>query len=246
MSERSLTSLPEQVAWACRILAFGGHGDFTLGHVSARDAAGLVQMKRNGLGLEEVTAADVLTLDLDGRQIGGDGKKHLEFVLHTEVYQARPDVGGIVHTHPPYATALAATSAQIELINHDAVLFHDGVAVFDDTAAMITRPEQGKAVARALGTCRVVLLRNHGVLVVGKDVPWAVFTALTLERVVRIQALAQSLGPLCPMTPSMARAMFAEKFRDEFVATYWDYLIRQIRRAGFDAGMPGEANDASC
>ena len=51
---------------------------------------------------------------------------HLETVLHTEVYRARPDVGAVVHGHPPYATALGATSAELELLTHDAVLFADG------------------------------------------------------------------------------------------------------------------------
>ena len=60
-------SLREQVAWSCRILALGDHGDYTLGHVSARSADGQhMLMKRYGLGLEEVTPDDVLRLDLDG------------------------------------------------------------------------------------------------------------------------------------------------------------------------------------
>jgi L-fuculose-phosphate aldolase len=95
--------LREQVAWACRILARQGHADFTLGHVSARKSDGTILMKRNGLGLDEITPADILTIDLDGRLVAGQGKVHLEYVIHTEVYKARPDVGSVVHTHPPYA-----------------------------------------------------------------------------------------------------------------------------------------------
>src|SRR6478672_6508994 len=98
--------LREQVAWACRILALGGHGDYTLGHVSARSADGRhVLMKPNGLGLEEVRPEDVLVLDLEGTRLAGEGPVHLEYVLHTEIYKARPDVGSVVHSHPPYATA---------------------------------------------------------------------------------------------------------------------------------------------
>ena len=54
-------------------------------------------------------------------------------MLHTEVYRARPDVGAVVHGHPPYATALGATVRDLELLTHDGVLFADGVAVFDET-----------------------------------------------------------------------------------------------------------------
>ena len=70
--------LREQVAWSGRILAMGGHGDYTLGHVSARSSDGQqVLMKPNGLGLEEVTAEDVLALDMDGTRLSGAGPVHL-------------------------------------------------------------------------------------------------------------------------------------------------------------------------
>ena len=233
-------SLPEQIAWASRILAMGGHGDFTLGHVSARTADGRhLLMKPNGLGLEEVTPEDVLTLDLDGAKLAGAGRVHLEAVLHTEVYKARPDVGGVIHTHPPYATALGATEATLALLNHDAVLFQEGLAYFDQTAELIVRAEQGAAVAAALGAKRVLIMRGHGVLVTGAGIPWAVYAALTLERVLQIQAIARSLGPLRPMTAEMAQRVYPDKYRDEYVETYWRYLIRQVRRAGGDEGMPG-------
>jgi L-fuculose-phosphate aldolase len=231
--------LREQVAWSGRILALGGHGDYTLGHVSARSADGQhVLMKPNGLGLEEVTPGDLLTLDLEGTRLSGTGPVHLERVLHTEIYKARPDIGAVIHTHPPYATALGATDACLELLNHDAVLFREGLAYFDDTAELIVRPEQGAAVAAALGDKRVLVMRGHGVIVTGSSVPWATYAALTLERVLHIQAIASSLGNLLPMTPEMADRVYPDKYRDEHVAAYWAYLIRQARRAGLDEGMP--------
>ena len=231
--------LREEVAWSCRILAMGGHGDYTLGHVSARAADGAhVLMKPNGLGLEEVTPEDVLTLDADGVRVAGEGPVHLEQVLHTAIYKARPDVGAVVHTHPPYATAFGATDATLELLNHDAVLFREGLAVFDETAELIVRPEQGAAVAAALADRRALVMRGHGVIVTGVDVRWATYAALTLERVLRIQSIARTLGNLRPMTAEMAERVYPDKYRDEHVTTYWQYLKRQARRAGIAEGMP--------
>ena len=63
-------SLKTDIAWASRILAMHGQGDYTLGHVSVRDGD-LVHMKRNGIGLDEVTPANVLTIDLDGNRVAG-------------------------------------------------------------------------------------------------------------------------------------------------------------------------------
>lgn len=166
------SELREQVAWACRILALHGHSDLTLGHVSARRPVGdSYYLKSKGLGLEEVTPEDVVGLDLNGGRIWGQGEVHLEAPLHTEVYRARPDVGAVVHTHPPMTTALGATTAGLEFLNHDGVLFPDGVGTFEETPELITMPLQGEAVAKALGMRRAVLLRNHGVLVVGQDIP---------------------------------------------------------------------------
>jgi L-fuculose-phosphate aldolase len=232
-------ALRKQVAWSCRILAMGGHGDYTLGHVSARAADGQqVLMKPNGLGLEEVTPDDVLTIDFDGARLVGEGRVHLEYVLHTEIYRLRPDVQSVIHTHPPYATAFGATDATLALLNHDAVLFRDGLAFFDDTAELIVTPEQGAAVAASLGDKRVLVMRGHGVIVTGPSVPWATYAALTLERVLRIQSIAQSLGNLSPMSEDMADLVYPDKYRDEHVAAYWDYLVRGAKRAGLGAGMP--------
>ena len=232
-------ALREQIAWSGRILAMGGHGDYTLGHVSARSTDGRsVLMKPNGLGLEEVMPGDILALSLEGAKLSGTGPVHLEYVLHTEIYTARPDVGSVVHTHPPYATALGATDARLELLNHDAVLFREGLAYVDDPAELIVRPEQGAAVAAALGNHLVLVMRGHGVIVTGETVPWATYGALTLERVLRIQAIARSLGNLLPMTPEMADRVYPDKYRDDHLAKYWAYLVRQARRAGLGTGMP--------
>jgi L-ribulose-5-phosphate 4-epimerase len=235
--------LKEQVAWACRILAMAGHDDLTLGHVSGRHPGDRVfYMKRSGLGLGEVTPKDVLLVDLDGNKVEGTGKVHVEVPLHTEVYRTRPDVGAVIHTHPPYSIAISATFARLEALSHDAVMFPDGVPVFEDTAELIASRPQGEAVAAALGSGRALLLRNHGVLVVGKDVRWAVVTALILERAAMIQHIAASLGPLRPIPPEAVSSMHPDKYRDEFMADYWEYLIRQVRRRGLDHGMPEGAH----
>jgi ribulose-5-phosphate 4-epimerase/fuculose-1-phosphate aldolase len=223
--------LREQVAWACRILALEGYADLTLGHVSARPAGGdVVQIKRKGVALDEVDADDVIELDLHSADVGTTPGMHLEAVLHTEVYKLRPDVGAVVHGHPPFATAFAATGATLEMLTHDSVLFSDGVPVFEESPDMITDATQGKAVAQALGDHRAIVLRNHGVLVVGKSVRWAVLTALTLERAVRLQSIARTLGTLRPIAPDRAREMVADKYQDRFVDEYWEAWNRRLER----------------
>jgi len=222
-------SLREQVAWACRIIAAEGYADLTLGHVSARSDDGTVWIKRKGVALDEVEPEDVVPVH------DTDAVLHLETVLHEGVYRVRADVGSVIHGHPSYATALGATRAELEPLTHDGILFADGVGRFGDPD-LIVDDEQGDAVAAALGNRRAVLLENHGVLVVGKDVPWAVLTAATLERAARLQSIAAALGELRPIEAKLARALLPVKYRDEFVAEYWRAWQRQLARSG---GGPG-------
>jgi L-fuculose-phosphate aldolase len=222
-------SLREQVACACRILASEGYADLTLGHVSVRGPEGEVWIKRKGVSLDEVEPEDVVSLD------DADAVLHLETVLHTGVYRARADVGAVVHGHPPHATALGATTADLALLTHDGVLFADGVGRFDDPD-LIVDDDQGDRVASALGRRRAVLMQNHGVLVVGKDVPWAVLTAITLERAARLQSIASTLGELRPIAAELALQLLPVKYRDEFVDEYWAAWQRQVAREGGGLG----------
>ena len=222
-------SLRDQLAWACRILAAEGYADLTLGHISARGPEGEVWIKRKGVALDEVEPDDVVSLD------DTDAVLHLETVLHTGVYRAREDVGAVVHGHPPHATALGATKADLALLTHDGILFADGVGRFDDPD-LIVDDDQGDRVASALGRRRAVLMQNHGVLVVGKDVPWAVLTAITLERAARLQSIASTLGELRPIAPELALQLLPVKYRDEFVDEYWAAWQRQVAREGGGLG----------
>ena len=147
------------------------------------------------------------------------------------MYLVRPDVAAVVHGHPPNATALGATGAPLSLLTHDSVLFADGVGRFDEPD-LIIGDEQGGRVAAALGAGRAVLLQNHGVVVVGKDVPWAVLTAVTLERAARLQSLASTLGELRPLSQQLARELMPAKYRDEFVDEYWAAWQRRVAHNG--------------
>jgi L-fuculose-phosphate aldolase len=224
-------SLREQAAWACRILALEGYADLTLGHVSVR-VDETVYIKRKGIALDEVGPEDVVAVDDPTATL------HLETVLHTEIYKLRPDVGAVVHGHPPYATAFAATDGRLELLTHDALLFSDGVSIFDKTAALITDEEQGRAVAQALGSRRALILRNHGVVIADRDVRWAVLSAVTLERAIRLQSIASTLGEPRPIPNDAAEHLSGDKYQDRFVEEYWEAWIRRVRRAGADDGMP--------
>ncbi len=231
-------SLREEIAWGCRMLHYFGHNDLTLGHVSARrPGTDSMWMKAKGFGLDEITSAHVVLIDFEGRRLAGTLPVHYELTLHTEVYKVRPDVGAVVHTHAPYTTALGASGRSLEIVSHDAILFIDGVAHFDETPALITERGQGAAIAAALGRRKAVILKNHGVLVVGPTVAWAVFTAVTLERAAQVQLLTCGLGVPHPIADAVARGMYDSKYNDPQVSEYWAYFKRLLCARGLGRGM---------
>jgi L-fuculose-phosphate aldolase len=236
-----LEDVSSGVAWACRILANEGYQDLTLGHVSARDPARPDRMwiKRRGIALAEVRPTDVIEFEIGADLRDASDEMHLEAVLHTEVYRRRDDVGAIVHGHPPYSTAFAATDAELLQLTHDAVMFRHGLALYDGSPDLITEPEQGSEVAEALGQRSVVLLRNHGVLVAQRDLRWLVLAAVTLERAVMMQSIAGTLGAARPIEPALVEGLHERKYHDELVEEYWQAWLRDMRRRGLDQGMDG-------
>ena len=228
-----------RIAWACRILASEGYQDLTLGHVSARDhaRADRIWIKRRGVTLAEVTPADVIEFELGTDPRDASDEMHLEAVLHTEVYRRRDDVGAIVHGHPPYATAFGATDAELLHLTHDALMFSRGVAVYDGSPDLITEPEQGAEVGEALGDRSVVLLRNHGVLVAERDLPWMVLAAVTLERAVMLQSIAARLGNPRAIDATLIDDLHRRKYNHGLVDEYWRAWVRDLRRRGLGEGM---------
>lgn len=219
---RSADEARLQVAAACRIIARYGHEDLTLGHVAVRGPSGQdIYIKAKGKALGEVTPDDVMLVRLDDPDGHLSPAAHLETVMHTETYRARADVGASIHTHALYATALGATSSSLEWLSHDAVLFNDGVGLYNASVGMVMTRDDGRAVADALGNRRAVLLQNHGMLAVGNDIRWAVLSALTLERAVRVQMIASALGNFTPIPADQIDEIHLTKYQAPFLDEYW-------------------------
>jgi ribulose-5-phosphate 4-epimerase/fuculose-1-phosphate aldolase len=222
----------QQVAVACQIIAKFGHEDLTLGHASVRGPDGrTIYVKRKGKALREVLPQDVIPISLDQATGYLAPGAHLETVMHTEAYLARPDIGAVIHTHPLHSIAVGATEQGLAILSHDGLMFPGGVPIFDGTAGLVTSPDHGKAVAQALGSQRAVLLRNHGILVVGEDIRWAVLAAITLERAAQVQFVAQAVGNLVPIPRNTAGELFPVKYRDEFTDEYWNAWCRLVSEA---------------
>src|SRR5256885_1609110 len=140
-------------AQANRALAASGQSDMVWGHASVRDPAGRgVWMKASGWSFAEVTADRVALVSPAGEVLAGNGPRHIEYPIHTEVTLARPDVGCVVHTHAPAACAFAALDQPLLALSHDGVEFAGPrLGRFTRTGSLISSADLGRALAEAIG-----------------------------------------------------------------------------------------------
>ena len=215
------------------ILDAAGQGDLTRGHVSIRVPGDPLHffMKPHSFGLDEITLDNIVTCNLDGDKVAGGGRRHSEVFIHSEIYKARPEVMSVIHTHPTHAVAFSATGRALRPISQPAVAFADGLPYFTDTIDLIRTPDKGAGVAHALGACKAVLMRNHGVAVVGACVEEATVLALMLENACEIQLLAEAGGGIGEEFSAEAiQRLHRDITRPEQYTINFDYLHRSALR----------------
>jgi L-ribulose-5-phosphate 4-epimerase len=189
-----LESLRKQLYALHLELPKNGLAAWTSGNVSARDPeTGLVIIKPSGMRYEQLHPAQLVVVDLNGDVVEGELKPSSDTASHLYIYRHRPDVGGIVHTHSPYATAFAAVNRPIPVyLTAHADEF--GGPIPCGGFALIGGEDIGKVVIESIGASPAVLLKNHGVFTVGADAEAAVKAAVMVEDVARTTWLALQLG----------------------------------------------------
>ena len=189
----------------------------------------------------ELRASDLLTIGLGGERIAGEGRLDTTaFTIHLGAHRARPDAACVLHTHMPYATALAVTEEGFDTrASQNAARFHGGRYVYHrDYGGLFSSPDECLPIAEQIAAgVRVVLLRNHGVLVAHRDLPWMVLTAVTLERAVMLQSIAATLGTAKPIEVGLVHDLQRRKYNDGLVDEYWQAWVRDMRRRGRADGM---------
>lgn len=231
MSE-DLHALKEQLALACRMLA-NEHLFDQSGHLSARHPDGnLALIHPHGTARYDVTAGDILTIDLDGNVIEGNDRAPSEVFIHTQIYRARPDVGCVVHAHSRLATVFSIAGVELlPVSNYGAFLGKGPVPVYPDPRLVHT-PVMGDALAHSLAEKRACLMRNHGSVIVGERIREAVVGAFNFEENAIRQHLAMQIGQPCGYTDDELADVAAANWREKPIEKIWDYHVSLARRAG--------------
>ncbi len=206
--KKDIEELKRKVALGNRILFHQGLADYH-GHQSARIPGTRKFVIKPVLApLGSIAGKDIITVDIDEykavcaenaakvagkRQVTKVKAPPRETMLHASIYEARPDVNSVVHTHQPLATAFSVAGTPILPIYNQAAPFAPGTPIFP-SPRLICTVEDGADICRTLGDRIAMLLQGHGVIVVGDSLEYATVHAIYLERTAYMQWVASSVG----------------------------------------------------
>jgi ribulose-5-phosphate 4-epimerase/fuculose-1-phosphate aldolase len=232
----TLRAAVDDLVAANRILAAEGIVD-GFGHVSMRHPGNPSRylLSRN-VAPEQVTAADILELDLDSNLIAAKGRMpYRERFIHGEIYKARPDVNSVVNAHSPWVLSLAANGIALKPVHNKAAFLAAGAPIFDmrdafgATDMLVSTPEHGRALAQALSDGAAVLLRGHGHVAVGPSLKVAVFRAYYCEFNARLQAQSLAL-PGAPVFLEGEEAAMADRTMQQVDERAWALWKSRVRK----------------
>jgi len=187
---------------------------WTAGNVSERvEGTDHFVIKPSGVDYDELSPDNMILCDLDGRAVAGtpgsDRSPSSDTAAHAYVYRSLSHVGGVVHTHSPYATAWAARREPIPCVI-TAMADEFGGEIPVGPFAIIGDDSIGRGIVATLEghRSRAVLMANHGVFTIGKDARDAVKAAVMCEDVARTVHLARQLGEPVPIDPAAIDSLF--------------------------------------
>ncbi|WP_215545431.1 class II aldolase/adducin family protein [Amycolatopsis sp. CA-230715] len=228
---QAVDPLAVQAATGARMLSLGGHDDYNQGQISCRRPGSVEFLIKGALtGFDEVTPREFVPAEIDPAATP-DRLAPPEVPLHQAIYQARPDVNCVVHSHAPDALVFGALAEELVPLSHEGALLRGEVDRFTLTSNTVLDIETGGEIAAALGSGIGVFLVNHGSVVVGKTVRHAVIFALMLERACRLQLTALATGRDFATSSELdveAKREFV--FADLSIRAYWEHARRRVLR----------------
>jgi ribulose-5-phosphate 4-epimerase/fuculose-1-phosphate aldolase len=234
----TLDEVREQISIANRMLANEGILD-AFGHVSMRhptkpDRFFISRHRAPKL----VEPSDVLEFTLDAKPVTPtDVRLYGEMVIHSCIYEARPDVNAVCHHHASTILPYCISGIELKPVYHlgaamgEHVPFWDSRDDFGDTALVVIKPEEGRSLAKALGRNWTVLMRRHGATVAGIDIQQLIFRTIYTCRNAELQSQAHAHGHVGALTSAEAGKAAAYNLRPGPIQRAWDYWMRRLVEA---------------
>jgi ribulose-5-phosphate 4-epimerase/fuculose-1-phosphate aldolase len=202
------------LAGAHRLAAINRWTDLIFNHFTVRvpGERDHFLIKRHTLFFEEVTASNLVKVNLDGEAVGTEEDVNpAGFVIHSAVYKARPDVNAVMHLHSQAGTAISARKGGLRCLNQEAMQFYNRVSYHDFEGIALDTDECDR-LGRDLGRNRAMILRNHGLLTCGDSVADAALALRMLITVAEVQLQIEATGAEINEPPSEVCERTAQQF----------------------------------
>ena len=204
--------------------------DTARGHITLRSEDDRVYIKPWGIGFEEVTAENLLCVDMEGKLLKGKGKVHSEIPLHLEIFRRRKEIVSAVHVHPLHTVLFSSVfKGRMRIVGQNGMHF-GGEIPFYESEDLIRSEEQGIEVARLMGDKLYVLMRNHGITTAGRSLAEAIILAIDFEKAAKEHLLASLLGEGTEVSLQNAKKMTDKLFIPEQYQMMWDFYCRKLER----------------
>lgn len=232
MSE--LTAKMRDLVAANRILAREGVVD-AFGHASIRHPDEpdryIMSCSRSP---ELVALDDLMVFELDGTALDARGRAvYAERFIHSAIYEARPEVGAVIHNHSHAVIPFGVTGVPLRPIVHvggpmgEQAPIWDIRAKFGDTDMLVVTMEQGRDLARTMGAAPLALMRGHGCVVAGGSIREAVMTAIYVQVNARLQLDALRLGDPVYLSPGEVALTRKRQLSPLAIDRAWEYWVRR-------------------
>jgi L-fuculose-phosphate aldolase len=217
--------ITQQLVEAIRMLERAGYIDHN-GHCSARRDANSFYINSGASVRGALTVDDIVTVDLAGGLVEGTARPPLEYHIHAETYRARPDVHAVMHTHPQWSTFLTMTGVKYQPVYAQGVLLGD-IPLMDSPLSINTKP-MGEKMAQILGGGPAVLLKAHGVVVVGADIVECFALAAYVEENAYRQYMAMQIGEPYVFSEAEQRASREKLWTPGLFKKTWDHYRSKL------------------
>jgi len=227
----------QRLAAAFRLFSKFGFDEGVVGHITARDPEFTDHFWVNPFGQHfgQIRVSDLVLVNHRGEVVEGEAAvNRAAFAIHSQVHAARPDVIAAAHAHSIYGKTWSTLGRLLDPITQDSCVFHEDHSLFEDYTGIVYETSEGERIARALGQRKAVIMRNHGLLTVGRSIADAFVTMFNLQRACEIQVLAQSGG--AELTKVDGRIVSGVKANVEAVTKgaggglAWPGLLRRLDR----------------
>lgn len=221
---------------ANRILANEGLFD-AFGHVSVRNPENPgTFFQSSSVSPEFVAFDDILEIDLDGNVVTNTDKKpYGERVIHSAILKARPEINAVYHGHPFEVIPFSSTNIDIKPVIYPGSMFYEGVPLYDaydvSCGMLVTSREEGARLARVLGDKRGLIMRDHGLVVVGESVPLMVNGAIFLRDNAKVQYQTLLLGQPKYISYEEGYEAFRKVTNELTVNRTWDYWVQRVQKS---------------